>query len=332
MRAYRLNGPKAPLKLVEEPDPMPAAGQVVVDVKAATLNYRDTIVQSGRYGGQQKTDLIPLSDGAGVISAVGDGVSTARIGERVAVAFMPGWLDGPFSAAKQASALGGGFVDGVLAERIAVPAAAAVPFPDDWGFEEAAAYPCAGVTAWSCLFGGRGIRPGGTVLVEGTGGVSTFALQFARAAGARVIATSSSDEKLAHARALGAEAGVNYRHVARWGDRVAEIAGGGVDLVVEVGGSGTLNEALRAVRPGGEIALVGVLTGFDGAINTSAILMNGVDIRGIYVGSIGDLRQAMRSGVRPIVHEVFAFKDADKAYAHLRAGGHRGKIAIRIGG
>ncbi|MBB2971441.1 NAD(P)-dependent alcohol dehydrogenase [Mesorhizobium sp. RMAD-H1] len=331
MRAYRLAGPAAPLNLVEIPDPKPGAGQVVVDIKAATLNYRDTIVQEGRYSDGQRAELIPLSDGAGVISAVGDGVPHDRIGERVVIGFMPNWIEGPFSAEKQAGALGGGFVDGVLAERIAVPADGVVRIPDDWSYEEAAAYPCAGVTAWNCLFGGRGIRPGSTVLLQGTGGVSTFALQFARAAGARVIVTSSSDEKLSEARALGAEAAINYRNTADWGTVAAKTSGEeGVDLVVEVGGSGTLNQALSAVRRGGEIALVGVLTGFSGEINTSAILMKGVNVRGVYVGSLADLREAMRSGVRPFVQEIFAFEQANQAYARLRSGAHRGKIAIRV--
>lgn len=332
MRAYRLNGAGKPLQLVNEADPRPGPGQVVIDLKAATLNYRDTIVQDALYGGEQRADLIPLSDGAGTISDVGEGISRTRIGERVAIGFMPEWSEGPFSAAKQARALGGGFVDGVLAERITVPATGVVPFPNDWSFEEAAAYPCAGVTAWNCLFGGRGVRPGDTVLVQGTGGVSTFALQFAHAARARVIATSSSDEKLTRARELGADELINYREVSDWGTRAAEIVGGeGVDFVVEVGGAGTLDQALTAVRPGGEVALVGVLTGFGGPVNTGAILMKAVNLRGVYVGSVADLGTAINAGVRPIVDVVFPFDDADAAFAHLRSGSHRGKVAIRIG-
>ncbi len=331
MRAYRLNGAAAPLRLVEEAEPKAGPGEVLIDLKAATLNYRDTIVREARYGGDQRADLIPLSDGAGVIAAVGEGVSPERIGERVAVGFMPRWTEGPFSAAKQALALGGGFVDGVLAERIVVPATGVARLPDSWSFAEGAAYPCAGVTAWNCLFGGRGVRPGDTVLVEGTGGVSTFALQFARAVGARVIATSSSDEKLARARALGADAGINYRDVPDWGARAADIAGGeGVDHVIEVGGSGTLNQALAAVRPGGEVALVGVLTGFGGDINTGAILMKAINLRGVYVGSVSDLATSLRSGVRPIIDEVFPFEQADAAFDRLLSGAHRGKVAIHI--
>lgn len=331
MRAYRLNGPNASLKLVEQPDPQPGPGQVLVDLKAATLNYRDTIVREGRYGGEQRPDLIPLSDGAGMIAGVGEGVPRDRVGERVALGFMPEWSEGPFTAAKQARALGGGFVDGVLAERIVVPATGVVRIPDDWSFEEAAAYPCAGVTAWNCLFGGRGVRPGDTVLVQGTGGVSTFALQFAKATGARVIATSSADEKLARARDLGADELINYRTTPDWGARAAEIAGGeGVDFVVEVGGAQTLDQALRAVRPGGEVALVGVLTGFAGPVNTGAILMKAVDLRGVYVGSVADLRAAMQSGVRPMVDTILSFEEADRAFERLRSGEHRGKVAISI--
>lgn len=331
MRAYRLTDTDRPLLLVEEPDPLPGPGEVVVDLKAATLNYRDTIVRQGRYGGAQRADLIPLSDGAGVISAIGEGVTDRRIGERVTIGFMPNWIDGAFSVTKQAGALGGGFVDGVLAERIAVPASGVVPFPDAWSFEEAAAYPCAGVTAWACLFGGGGIRPGSSVLVEGTGGVSTFALQLAKAAGAQVIATSSSDAKLARARALGADELINYRTTPEWGTRAAEISGGaGVDFVLDVGGPGTLDQALTAVRYGGEVALVGVLTGFGGPVNTGAILMKAVAVRGVYVGAVADLRAAIASGVRPVIDEVFAFDQADAAFAHLRGAGHQGKIAIRI--
>jgi NADPH:quinone reductase-like Zn-dependent oxidoreductase len=331
MRAYRLNGANAPMKLVEAAEPTPGPGEVLIDLKAATLNYRDTIVRDARYGGDQRADLIPLSDGAGVIAAVGAGVAKNEVGARVAIGFMPNWTEGPFSAAKQAGALGGGFVDGVLAERIVVPATGVARLPDDWSFVEGAAYPCAGVTAWNCLFGGRGIRPGDTVLVEGTGGVSTFALQFARAAGATVIATSSSDAKLAQARALGAAFGINYRTTPDWGKCAAELAGGeGVDHVVEVGGSGTLNQALQAVRPGGEIALVGVLTGFGGEINTGAILMKAVDLRGVYVGSVADLAASLRSGIRPIVDEVFSFAQADAAFERLTSGKHRGKVAIQI--
>jgi NADPH:quinone reductase-like Zn-dependent oxidoreductase len=332
MRAYRLSGLGEPLSRVEEPDPTPAPGQVVVDVKAASLNYRDLIVRAAAYGATQKADLIPVSDGAGVISAVGAGVDPARVGERVAIGFSPIWTEGPFTAAKQAGGLGGGFADGVLAEKIAVPASGVTQIPDGRSFAEAATYPCAGVTAWTCLFGGRGVRPGEWVLVEGTGGVSTFALQMAKRAGARVIATSSSDEKLARAGELGADALINYRTTPDWGARAAEIAGGeGVDMVVEVGGPGTLDQALRAVRYGGEVTLVGVLTGFHGQVDTGAILMKGVDLRGVYVGSVADLRAALASGVRPVIGATFPFDEAEAAYELLRSAAHQGKVVIEVG-
>lgn len=330
MRAYRLSGVGGPLTAAEEAEPSPAAGEVVVDIKAASLNYRDLIVRAAQYGAEQKADLIPLSDGAGVISAVGPGVDPARIGERVALGFSPIWADGPFTAAKQAGGLGGGFTDGVLAEKIAVPASGVAAIPEGWSFAEAATYPCAGVTAWTCLFGGRGVRPGDWVLVEGTGGVSTFALQMAKEAGARVIATSSSDEKLARARELGADALINYRTTPDWSAKAAEIAGGGVDLAVEVGGPGTLSQALRAVRYGGEVTLVGVLTGFQGEVDTGAILMKGIDVRGVYVGSVEDLRSAMASGVRPVIGASFGFDEAEAAYDLLRSATHQGKVVIEF--
>nr|WP_295371333.1 NAD(P)-dependent alcohol dehydrogenase [uncultured Sphingosinicella sp.] len=331
MRAYRLDEAGGPLRKVEEADPIPRAGEIVVDLKAVTLNYRDTIVRAAEYGSAQKADLIPLSDGAGVVSALGAEVENLRLGDRVVIGFMPTWKDGPFTLAAQERALGGGFADGVLAEKIVVPASGVALFPDDWSFEEAAAYPCAGVTAWTCLFGGSGLRPGETVLVQGTGGVSTFALQFAVQAGARVVVTSSSDEKLDEARKLGAFATINYRKEPEWGRRVAEIAGGrGVDKVVEVGGPDTLDQALEAVRPGGEIALVGVLTGFGGAVNTGAILMRAVTVRGVYVGSVADLRAALASNVRPVIDRTFSFDEAEAAFDHLASGRHRGKVAIRV--
>jgi NADPH:quinone reductase-like Zn-dependent oxidoreductase len=331
MRVYRLSGPGKPLKLVDEPELRPGPGQVLIDLKAATLNYRDTLMQDAQYGSSQKPDLIPLSDGAGIVSAVGAHVAETLIGQRVAIGFMPNWVEGPFSMRRHAAALGGGFVDGVLAERIVVPASGITPIPSGWTFEEAASYPCAGVTAWVSLFGGRGLRPGETVLVQGTGGVSIFALQLARAAGARVIATSRSDEKLAALRARGAEGLINYKKVEDWGVRAAEMAGGeGVDIVVDVGGPGTLDQSLHAVRPGGEVAVVGVLTGFSGPVNLGAILSKRINVRGIYVGSVADLRDSMASGIRPVIDSVFAFEKANEAYAHMRSGAHSGKIAIKI--
>lgn len=235
MHAYQTTGQDAPrLKMLDMPAPVPGPGQVVVDVKATSLNYRDLLECKRGHG------IVPLSDGAGVVSAAGTGVDGLHPGSRVVIGFMPGWVEGPFSAAKQASALGGGGVNGVLAQQVAVPASGVVPIPDGMGFEEAATLPCAGVTAWAALFERRPVQPGETVLLLGTGGVSVFALQLAKAAGARVIITSSSDAKLARARALGADVTVNYRDQPDWaGEVLAQTGGLGADMAVDVGGPGT---------------------------------------------------------------------------------------------
>lgn len=326
MRAYHLTGSSDPrLKLVEAPDPVAGPGDVVVALRAASLNYRDLLVSGSTAG------IVPLSDGAGIVSAVGPGVEGWRAGDRVVIGFMPGWAEGPFSAAKQASSLGGETVDGVLAERIAVPASALVRVPEDLSFEEAATYPCAGVTAWSALFERRPVQPGETVLLLGTGGVSIFALLLAKRAGARVILTSSDDGKLERARGLGADETINYRATPDWGAAVLGLTDGlGADLAVDVGGPGTLNATLRAVRHDGRISLMGVLTGFEGAIDTAAILRKRITLQGIYVGPVASLAALVRTGVRPVIDRVFGFAEAEAAYDTMAAAGHFGKLVIRI--
>jgi NADPH:quinone reductase-like Zn-dependent oxidoreductase len=328
MRAYQLTGSDTPrLKAIERDDPGEVPNHVIVDLRAASLNYRD--LQESRLGRR----VIPLSDGAGVISSVGAAAGPWSVGDRVVIGFMPGWVEGPFTAAKQATALGGGTVDGVLAERISVPAHALASIPADMTFEDAATLPCAGVTAWSALFERRPVQPGETVLLLGTGGVSIFALQLAKAAGARVIITSSSDDKLARARALGADFTVNYRATPRWSDAVLSRTDGlGADFAVDVGGPGTLNETLKAVRHDGRISLMGVLTGFDGPINTVDILRKRITLQGIYVGPVGTLRALTRMNLRPVIDRVFAFAQAEAAYAMLAAGEHFGKIVVKIAG
>lgn len=326
MRAFELTGATPRLRPVERPDPHAQAGQVVVGLRAASLNYRDLLQARGNVG------LIPLSDGAGVIEEVGPGVAGWTSGDRVVIGFMPGWVEGPFSAAKQASSLGGDRVDGVLAERIAVPANALVRIPDAMSFEEAATLPCAGVTAWSALFERRGLQPGETVLLLGTGGVSIFALQLAKAAGARVIITSSSDAKLDRARALGADETINYRKAPEWDVAVLALTDGlGADLAVDIGGPDTLNSTLRAVRHGGRISLMGVLTGFAGPIDTAAILRKRITLQGIYVGPVETLAAVVRTGVKPVIDRVFPFEDAEAAYSSLEAAGHFGKLVVRHG-
>ena len=275
--------------------------------------------------------MVPLSDGAGVVSGVGPGVEDYDIGDRVVIGFMPGWVEGEFSAAKQALSLGGPGVDGVLTERVIVPATAVARIPDRLTFEEAATLPCAGVTAWSALFERRPVQPGETVLLLGTGGVSIFALQLAKMAGTRVIIISSSDEKLARASALGADHLINYRARPDWEQDVLALTDGtGADLAVDVAGPATLDRTLRATRHGGRISLMGTLTGFDGPIDTGSILQKRITLQGIYVGPVSTLRALMLTGIRPQIDRVFPFEAADAAYAALRQAGHFGKLVVRI--
>jgi NADPH:quinone reductase-like Zn-dependent oxidoreductase len=337
MRAYRIHRADGPDALTREdlPEPEPEAepGRVVVRVRAASLNYRDLMVIQGGYGRNQPLPLVPLSDGAGEVAAVGSGVTRFRPGDRVAGCFFSDWSEGPLNEAAAKSALGGA-VDGVLAEQVALPEGGLVRVPDHLTDEEAACLPCAALTAWHALMEGGGLKAGQTVLVQGTGGVSLFALQFARMAGARVIATSSSDAKLARARELGASDGINYRTTPDWDVAARNLTEGlGVDLVVEVGGAGTLPRSIKAVRLGGQIALIGVLTG-GGEFDPRPLLMRNIRLQGIYVGSRA-MFEAMNRAIalhrlRPVVDRVFPFDQAAQAYKHLQGGSHFGKVVIRI--
>lgn len=239
------------LTLTEQPEPQPGPGQLLIKMRAASLNYRDLLTVKGAYSSKQKLPLVPLSDGVGEVVAVGDGVTRVKAGDRVASIFMQQWLDGEFSAEKANSALGGA-IDGILAEYVTLHEDGVVHVPEHLSDEEAATLPCAAVTAWHALITEGNLKAGDTILVLGTGGVSIFALQFAQLVGARAIATSSSDEKLERARSLGASDGINYKTTPDWDKLVWELTGKvGVDHVVEVGGAGTLNKSLRAVRMGG---------------------------------------------------------------------------------
>ena len=322
------------LECVELPDPRPGPGQVVVRVRACSLNFRDLVVSKGAYGRAVKAPLIPLSDGAGEVLALGEGVTRLKVGDRVAAIFMQGWLDGPPDDAKSATALGGS-LDGMLAEHVCLDAAGLVKFPEHLSFEEAAALPCAAVTAWHSLFTSGNLRPGQSVLVQGSGGVSIFALQFAKYAGARVFATTSGrggkEERL---RELGADTVINYTTTPEWDRAAREFTGGaGVDHVVEVGGAGTLPLSLKAVRRGGHIALIGVLSGA-GEVDPRFIFLKQVRIQGIYVGSrqmFEDMNQALAvSGIRPVVDRVFPFSEIREAMTYLESGAHFGKVCIRI--
>src|SRR5262245_59043832 len=272
------------LAMAERPEPKPGAGQVVLKMRACSLNYRDLLVVKGAYNPKLRLPLVPLSDGVGTVAAVGEGVSRVKVGDRVAGIFMQKWLAGEVDEDKAKSSLGGGGT-GMLAESVVLHEDGVVPVPDHLTDEEAATLPCAAVTAWHALVTEGGIKAGDTVLTQGTGGVSLFALQFARLLGARVLATSSSDAKLERVQKMGASDGINYKTTPDWDKRVRELTGEvGVDHVVEVGGAGTLGKSLRAVRLGGRISLIGVLTG-GGEVNPLPILMKNVRVQGIYVGS-----------------------------------------------
>lgn len=341
MRLYRL--PRAEriddLTLTEAETPRPARGQVLVRMRAASLNYRDLMVATGRYGrgAGVKPGLVPLSDGAGEVVGIGPDVTRFAPGDRVAGLFMPRWLGGEITEEAAAVALGGGTTDGVLAEYVLFEQDALVRLPDHLSFEAGATLPCAAVTAWNALYGGpRPLQPGETVLLLGTGGVSIFALQFARAGGARPIVISSSDGKLARATELGAAAGVNYRAHPEWQDRVLELtAGRGVDHVVEVGGPGTLPRSIRAARLGGQIHQIGAaLAGAGGQIDPAPLMRRNILFRGIYVGSRAMFEAMNRAialhAIQPVIDRVFPFEAARDAYRHLESQAHLGKVVIRI--
>jgi len=336
MKAYRLGNFGGPdgWKLEEVPSPIPGPGQVLIRTRAVSLNFRDLLLCKGQYNPKLRLPVIPVSDGAGEVIATGAGATRFRPGERVAVSFMPRWVDGLLDETKARSALGADN-DGMLAEECVVNEEGLVAIPAHLSYEEAATLPCAGVTAWNAVVTSGAVKPGDTVLVQGTGGVSIFALQFARLAGARVIATSSQDNKLERVIQLGAADGINYKKTPDWDKKVRELTGGrGADQIIEVGGAGTLPASLRAVRLGGTIALIGVLSG-GGDVNPLPILMKGVRVQGIFVGSRA-MFEAMNRAIevnqlRPVIDRVFPFDEAIEALKHLESGAHFGKVVIRVG-
>ncbi len=320
------------LELAERESGQPGTGEVLVRVHAVSLNYRDLMVVEGRYNPHLAMPRVPCSDGAGAVVAVGAGVTRWKVGDRVAGIFMQNWQEGRPTAAKAKGALGGD-IDGMLATEVVLPECGLVRIPEHLSFEEAATLPCAAVTAWNALFKATSTQPGDTVLIQGTGGVSMFALQFARMAGARVLGISSSDEKLARATGLGLDAGLNYRTHPEWEKwAIGETGGEGVDLVVEVGGSGTLPRALRAVKPGGTVAQIGVLTGAAEAVDVRVILSKQIRVQGVYVGSRADFdamnRGIAQAGLKPVIDGVFPFKEAPAALRRMESAGHFGKIVI----
>lgn len=322
------------LKVVERAEPELRPYQVMVRVRAAALNYRDLAIVSGKYfAGPVVRDLVPVSDGAGEIVAVGEGVTKWKVGDRVCATFSQTPPDGsPFAAAQPL----GHPLDGMLAERIALYEDGLVAIPKGLSFEEAACLPCAAVTAWRALFAeGTPIKPGDTVLVLGTGGVSMFALQFARAAGARVIATSSSDEKLERVERLGATATINYKRIEEWDKEVMRLTEGrGVQCVVEVGGAGTIGRSFRAVGNGGKVCLIGVLSAPNADNSPHPLMMKGGSLHGIFVGPKPLLEQLCAcidaNDLHPLIDMVFPLEETRAAYAHQISGNFMGKIVVQV--
>ncbi len=322
------------LRRSERPEPQPGPQQVLIRVRATSLNYRDHLVTIGRYfGGAVSRDTIPLSDGAGEVIATGAGVTRFKAGDRVASAFFQVWKDGPRSFSPPAL---GSPLDGMLAECVALHEDGVVAIPAHLSFEEAAALPCAGVTAWHALMvAGRPLRAGDTVLCLGTGGVSILGMQLARAAGARTIVTSSSDAKLETARKLGATDGINYTATPEWEKEVARLTGGrGVDCVIEIGGAGTLARSMQSVGFGGKVCLIGFLGGPSGDTAPFPLMLKAASLQGISVGStrmFEDMNRAIeQNSIKPHVDRVYPFEEAPEAYRRLASGDFVGKIVIRL--
>jgi NADPH:quinone reductase-like Zn-dependent oxidoreductase len=322
------------LSLDEVPAPTPGPGQVVLDVHAVSLNYRDLMTVKGAYNPKLQPQRIPCSDGAGIISAIGEGVTQVAVGDRAAGAFFQHWTDGDPAPEKFKGALGGD-IDGTLAQQVLLQEDGVVKIPEHLSFEEAATLPCAGVTAWNAVVTAGRVKSGDTVLIQGTGGVSCFALQFALGLGARVIGTSSSPDKLRRAAELGLDAGHNYREDPEWARwAMSQTGGRGVDLTVEVGGAGTFQQSMAATRTGGVIAQIGILGGREQALMITPILHKMLQIRGIYVGSRQHFlemnRAISQTRLRPVIDRVFSFGEAREAFTTMENASHFGKIVISV--
>ncbi len=333
MRAYQLDRFALDhLHLADMPDPVPGPGEVAVDMRALSLNYRDLLVIRGQYNPNLRLPATPISDGAGVVSAVGPDVRGLRAGDAVMTHFVAGWIDGPFREQYVATTLGLPAA-GVAAERVVLPAQALLPLPAGFDFQQAATLPIAALTAWSALVTEGNLQPGQVVLTLGTGGVSVFALQLAKAMNATVIITSSSDEKLARARELGADHTINYRTRPDWHREVLRLTGGrGADITVENGGAGTLSQSLRATRAGGVVAMLGALTGLSADVNLAPVLMKRLRICGIMVDSRAAFERLCaflaQHPLEPVIDRVFPFEQLPDALRWMETGRHVGKIVV----
>ncbi|MHB8886106.1 MAG: zinc-dependent alcohol dehydrogenase family protein [Methylovirgula sp.] len=312
--------------------PDPRDRQVLIKVSAASLNYRDLLTMNDP---TTKAGLVPLSDAAGAVIATGENVTRWKSGDRVCPNFFPAWLDGRFSTDYLSQTLGGGQTDGVLSELVLADEASLTAIPENLTFNEAATLPCAGVTAWHALFERGAVQSGATVLVQGTGGVAMFAFQLATAAGAKVIVTSSSDDKLRHAEALGAWRTINYRSRPNWDETALEYTDGkGVDYILELGGADTYERSISAIAAGGYIAQIGVLSGFAALPNIRPLQFKNADIHGICVGSAAQFQRladfVQKHNIRPVIDRVFDFAEAPSAYEYLKSAKHLGKVIISV--
>lgn len=316
------------------PELRPGPGEALVSIKAASLNFRDHLLVAGTYDPRQPLPVILLSDAAGTVVEVGSGVSRVKAGDRVVASFFPDWEDGAISLAAPTNAIAYPR-DGVLAERRVFTAGGLFQIPKYLSHVEAAGLPCAALAAWSAIVKLGGVKPGDLVLVQGTGGVALFALQFAKAIGATVIVTSSSDEKLERARALGADHGINYRSTPEWGKAAQAWAGGrSLDHIVELGGADTLERSLRAIKPGGTLSMIGVLGGPKPTLNLPLVVMRQVRLQGVTVGSNQDFAAMLQlmaaHGLKPVVDRVFTFADTVAAFQRMGGGQAFGKIVIDL--
>jgi NADPH:quinone reductase-like Zn-dependent oxidoreductase len=323
------------LRVEERPDPEPGPRELVLRMRAASLNYRDLMMVRGEYNPRQPLPLVPASDGVGEVVVVGAGVARVKVGDRVCPIFAQGYLAGEPTREKLKTTLGGP-LDGTLTELMRVSEDSVVKVPSHLTNVEAACLPCAGVTAWNALVAQGQLQPGQTLLTLGTGGVSIFALQIGKTLGARVIVTSSSDEKLQRARELGADEIVNYRTTPDWAKRVRELTNGrGVDHVIEVGGGGTLAESIKSVRPGGTVSIIGALAGAKSELNVLPVLMQNIRLQGVFVGhreSFEGLCAAVaEKQIRPVVDRSFGFDQARAALEHMQSGSHFGKVCLDFG-